>query len=103
MEYAFSFVTLGFGGMLLLYAALLRLTQDVRMIPRSWAAEMKDPKAYARTVSHIIAFLSLALLTAGWVGLYAGPTIGLLALVGCLALAIWLCIRLWKSSNNKNR
>ena len=103
MEYAFSFVTLGFGGALLLYAVILRLALDVRLIPRSWAAQIKDPKAYAKTMSHIIAFLALALLAGGWVGIYAGPTIGLLALAGCMALAIWLCVRLWRSSNNKNR
>ena len=61
MEYAFAFVTLGFGGALLLYAILLRLTLDVKMIPRSWGVKMKDPKNYARTIAHIIAFLALAL------------------------------------------
>ena len=96
MEYAFGFVTLGLGGALLLYALLLRLTLDVRMIPRYQAADRKNDRAYAKTLSHILAFLALALLTAGWVGLYAGPMIGLLMLAVCLALAIWLCIRLWK-------
>lgn len=103
MEYAFAFVTLGFGGALLLYAILLRLTLDVKMIPRSWGVKMKDPKNYARTVAHIIAFLALALLAGGWVGLYAGPLAGLAVTVAALILAIWLCVRLWRSSNNKNR
>ena len=103
MEYAFSFITIGFGGALLLYAILLRATLDVRMIPRSYAAEMKDPKAYAKTVSHIIAFLALALLAGGWVGIYAGPGIGAAVAAVCLALAIWLCVRLWRSNQNKNR
>ena len=103
MEYAVSFVTLGFGGALLLYAIVLRLTQDVRLIPRSYAAEMKDPKNYARIVAYIIAFLALALLTGGWVGMYAGTLAGLAATVVALGLAIWLCVRLWRSSQNKNR
>ncbi len=103
MEYAFYFVTFGFGGALLLYAILLRLTLDVRMIPKSWAAEMKDPKNYAKTVSHIITFLALAFLAGGWVGVYARPLFGFLTLVVCLVLAIWLSVRLWRSPNNKNR
>ena len=73
MEYAFYFVTLGLGVGLLLYAGLLRLTQDVRLIPRSYGVKLKDPKAYARTVAHILCFLALALLTGAWVGFYAGP------------------------------
>lgn len=103
MEYAFGFVTFGFGGALLLYAIVLRLTLNVRMIPKNYAAEMKDPKNYAKTVSHIVAFLALAFLTAGWVGIYARPLFGFLTLVVCLALAIWLSVRLWRSSQNKNR
>lgn len=103
MEYAFGFITFGFGGALLLYAILLRLTLNVRMIPKSEQVEMKDPKNYAKTVSHIIAFLALAFLTAGWVGVYARPLFGFLTLVVCLVLAVWLSVRLWRSSQNKNR
>ncbi len=103
MEYAFLFITLGFGGMLLLYPALLRLTLDVRLIPKNYAAEIKNPKAYAKTMSHILAFLALAFLTGGWVGSYAGPLMGFLTMAVALVLAIWLSVRLWKSSHNKNR
>lgn len=103
MEYAFSFITIGFGGAMLIYAILLRLTLNVRMIPKSYAAEMKDPKAYAKTIAHMIAFLALALLAGGWVGAYAGPLVGAIVSGVSLILAIWLCVRLWRSPNNKNR
>ena len=103
MKYALYFVSFGLGGALLLYAVLLRLTQNVRLIPRSDGVKLKDPKAYARTMSHILAFLALALLTGGWVGSYAGPVAGLLAMAAAMALAVWLCVRLWRSSQNKNR
>ena len=103
MEYAFYFLTFGFGGALLLYAILLRLTLNVRLLPRYDAAQMKDPKGYVKTVAHMVIFLALALLSGGWVGLYAGPLIGGIVAVVCLALAIWLCVRLWRSSQNKNR
>ena len=103
MKYALYFVGFGFGGALMLYALLLRLTLNVRLIPRNGAAKIRDPKNYAKTMSHILIFLALALISGGWVGLYAGPLFGTLALVACLALAIWLCVRLWRSGNNKNR
>ena len=103
MEYALYFICFGFGGALLFYAILLRLTQDVRMIPKNWAAEMKDPKNYAKTVAHILIFLALAFLTGGWVAIYAGPLFGGLTLAVCLVLAIWISVRLWRSPNNKNR
>jgi L-lactate permease len=103
MEYALYFITFGFGGALLLYAILLRLTLNVRLLPRYNAVQMKDPKAYVKTFSHIIAFLALALLAGGWVGTYAGPLIGLVVTAVCLALAIWLSVRLWRSNQNKNR
>ena len=103
MEYALYFVSFGFGGALMLYAILLRLTLDVKLIPRNYAAEIKDPKDYAKTVSRMIFFLALALLSGGWVGVYAGPLIGLIVMLGTLVLAIWLCVWLWRSSQNKNR
>ena len=96
MEYAFLFVTFGFGGALLLYAILLRLTKDHKLIPRSWSAEMKDPKEYAKTVAQILLFLALAFLSGGWAFVLAGPGIGAVVLVVCLVLAIWLSVRLWR-------
>ena len=103
MEHVFSYMTLAFGGMLMLYAGLLRLTLDVRMIPKHWAVEMKDPRNYAKMVAHIVIFLALAFLAGGWVGVYARPLFGFLTLAVCLVLAIWLSVRLWRSPNNKNR
>ena len=103
MEYAFYFVTICFGGALLLYATLLRATLDVRLIPKSYAAEMKDPKGYAKIIACMIAFLGLALLSGGFAGLFAGLLVGLIVTVVSLALAIWLCVRLWRSNQNKNR
>ena len=103
MEYALYFIGFGFGGALLLYAMLLRLTLNVRLLPRYDAGKVKNPKGYVRSVSHILAFLALALLTGGWVGSYAGPLMGFLTMAVALVLAIWLSVRLWKSSHNKNR
>ena len=101
MEQAFSYLTLAFGGMLLLYAGLLRLTKDVSMIPRNKSAKLRDPKGYAKTFSGLILFLALAFVSGGWVGLFAGPGIGAAVLAVCLILAIWLDVRLWKSRSKK--
>ena len=96
MEYALSFIAFGFGGALLLYAGILWLTKDVKLIRRWYTAEIKDPKLYAKTFALLIAFLALALLAGGWVGLYAGPGVGGIAALVFLALAIWLDVRLWR-------
>lgn len=101
MEEAFSYMTLAFGGALLLYACLLWLTGDVNMIPKNQAAAIQNPKRYARTFALLILFLALAFLSGAWVGLFAGPLVGALSLVICLILAIWLDVRLWKKENKK--
>ena len=101
MDYAFYFLTLGFGGMLLLYAIALRLTLDVKMIPKSYGVKIKNPREYARTVAVMLALLSLAFFSGGWVALYAGTAVGALVWIACLAAVIWLCVRLWKRDGNK--
>ena len=101
MEEAFTYLTIAFGVGLLLYAGLLLLTKDVNMIPRNQAAKIPDPKQYAKTFGMLIFFLAMAFLSGGWVGLFAGPGAGAVALAVCLILAIWLDVRLWKKENRK--
>ena len=101
MEQAFSYMTLAFGGMLLLYAGLLWLTKDVNMIPRNKTAAIQDPKRYAGTFALLIVFLALAFLAGGWAGLFVGAPAGAVILAVCLVLAICLDVRLWKKQDKK--
>ena len=66
----FSILMLAFSGMLLLYAGLLALTKDYKLIPRSCAVSPKDPGAYAAAFARMIALVAMAPLTAalfGWI------------------------------------
>ena len=76
MEQAFSYMTIAFGAALLLYAGLLWLTKDVNLIPKNRTAAIRDPKHYAQSFALLILFLALAFISGGWVGLFAGPGIG---------------------------
>lgn len=96
MEYVFSYMNFAFGGALLLYALVLRLTLDVKLIPRADSAEIRNPRKYAKKFANLIVLISLAFITGGWVALYAGPVVGAAALAAALAAAIWLCVRLWR-------
>ena len=55
----FSILMLCFSGALLLYAALLALTKDYRLIPRGYASAVKDKRAYAAKMAKIIALVAV--------------------------------------------
>ena len=94
MEYGFSILLFCFAGMLLLYAGLLALGKDPKMIPRHYAAQMKDPKAYTRQIAKVIALVATAPLHSGIVGLFLGPGVAAVVLVVGIILCIWLGTRL---------
>lgn len=90
MEYGFSVLMFCFAGMLLLYAGLLALAKDPKMIPRHESAEIKDPKAYTRQLAKVIALVATAPLHSGIWGLFLGPGIGIAVLLAGLIVCIWL-------------
>ena len=94
MEYAFSILMFIFAGALLLYAGLLALTRDIRMVSRSYAAQVKDPKRYALQFAKLLAIVAAAPVLAGVAGLYLrGFYLGIAAVgcfVGCIGLGIHL-------------
>lgn len=55
----FSILMLCFSGALLLYAGLLALTKDYRLVPRGYAAEVKDKRAYAANLAKVIALTAV--------------------------------------------
>ena len=90
MEYAMYFVCFAFGGALLLYAVLLALTRNIRLVPRTYSAKIPNPEAYCKKLASFVAMVALALLAAGSLGLAFTPTVGLLSLIPLLVLAFWL-------------
>ena len=93
MEYALYFVCFIFGGALLLYAVLLALTRNIRLVPRTYSAKIPDKEAYCKKIASFVAMVSLALLAAGSLGVTIRPAVGFLSLIPLLALAFWLGLR----------
>ena len=92
MEHAFSWLMFAFSGMILLFAGLLYLTGDPKLIVRSYAVKMKDPKRYARQLAKVLAIVALAPILGGLAGLFftgfrvGAATVG--SFIGCIGLAV---------------
>ena len=97
--YGFAILMFCLAGGLLLYAALLAKEKDPTLIPRNYAAKMKDRRAYARQFARVIALVAAAPALSGLIALLtdaALPT--LLALVGGLVVCLWLGARWMKKA-----
>ena len=90
-----SILMFAFSGGLLLYAALLYLSKDVNMIPRSYAAKIADKRRYATQFAKVIALVALAPAYGGIVGLFS-TLWGLIAMIAQMILAIFLGTKLMK-------
>ncbi len=94
MEYAYSVLMACFSGALLLYAGILALTGDTDLIPRSWAARIRDRKTYARMTAKVTALAAAAPALSALVGLIPGAIpAALIVLAAALAFFLWLGVR----------
>ena len=91
----FSILMFMFSGGLLLYAAILALSKDVKMIPRDYAAKITDKRRYATQFAKVIALVALAPAYGGIVGLFSTGW-GLFAMITQMILAIFLGTKLMK-------
>ena len=90
METGFPILLLCLAGLLLLYAGLIAATGDASLIFRSYAAKMKDRKAYARQFGKLLAVVAIAPAVSGEVGLLCGSA----AASGILLVPTFLlCLR----------
>lgn len=73
METAFSILMFTFSGALLLYAGLLALTKDYKLLPyrARIAVRPKDPKKYAAGVAKCVALTAPGPALSGLVGLWS--------------------------------
>lgn len=97
MENGFSILMFIFSGMLLLYAGLLALTKDYKLLPvrARVSVKPKNPKLYASRFARVIALVAVAPLLGGVVGLFSllGAAF---ALIGSAALFIFLGTKIMK-------
>ena len=90
-----------FSGALLLYAGLLALTRDCRMLPfrvRRAVKPRKDRKNYMLKLAKITALCAAAPALAGAAGFW-NIFAGLFVLIAGVAAAIWLGTRLFFKEN----
>lgn len=85
----YSILMFCFSGALLLYAAILGLSGDSGMIPKSYAAKGADRRAYARAFARMMAVVAMAPLSSGIVALF-NPTLGMVLLVPDFVACIWV-------------
>ena len=91
MEYAYSILMGIFAIALLLYAGLMALTKDYKMLPfRSRASvNPKDKKKYTVQLAKVIALVALSPLISSLVGLW-NITVALIVLFVAMIFFIWL-------------
>lgn len=102
MESGFAILMLCFSGALLLYAGILALTRDPKMISRHYASEMENPRAYAAKFAKIMALVALAPAASGITALVCGPDsiYPVRVLIGGVVLAITVGVYMMKKRND---
>ena len=91
MDHALSILLFIFSGALLLYAALMAITKNYKILPvRSQiSVEPKDPKAYTVQFSKVIALVAAAPALGGLIALI-NPIAGLLVMLAAFIATIWI-------------
>ena len=77
-----------FGVMLLIYAALLATSKDAKMIRKSYAAKMPDPKLYARQFAKVIGLVSASFFVSAAVGLFFNAVISFVVFIVLFVLVL---------------
>ena len=102
MEYVYSIMMFCMAGGLLLYAGLLALAKDPMLIPRHYAARMKDGEAYAVMIAKVVALVAVPFAISGTVGLIwtSDQTLvpAIIAFIASLVACIWLCRKIVRKS-----
>ena len=90
MESGYAILMFCFSGALFLYAVILALTRDPKMIRRHYAARMENPRAYAAIFAKIMALVALAPAASGIAALVCGSdsVYPVRVLIGGFVLAI---------------
>lgn len=98
MDYGYSVLMACFSAGILIYAGLMALTKDYKILPfRSrQSVKPKDPKSYMIKLSKAVALVSLAPLISALIGLFNIP-LAVAALIGFMILFIWIGTKIMKS------
>ena len=97
MEQGFSVFMFIFSGALLLYAALMAVTRDYRMLPyrAMVSVKPKDPEAYTVQLAKIVALVALAVAAGAAVALWK-PGVGAAVMLAGVVFVLWLGTKMIK-------
>ena len=84
----FSILMFIFSAAILLYAALLAMTQDFKLVPRSVSVKPTDPKAYARNFAKVMALVALGPANGAYYALF-NMRLGVFMLFYGFAVCMW--------------
>ena len=98
MEYGYSVLMAIFSAGLLLYAGLMAIFRDYRMIPMRARVSVKpkNEKKYMAQLAKVIALVALSPALSALAGLW-NPLAGLIVLILSAILFIWLGTKLMKN------
>lgn len=91
MEYGYSILMGIFAGLILIYAGLMALTKDYRMLPlrARVSVQPKDEKRYMKQLAKVVALVALAPALSALTGLW-NMIAALIVLVVSAVVFIWL-------------
>ncbi len=97
MEYGYSILMLIFAGAILLYAGLMALTKDYRLLPMraQVSVKPKKPKLYMARLAKAVALAALSPLLSALVGFWYMPA-AFVVFVVVLILALWGATRIMR-------
>ena len=98
MEHGFSILMGIFAGAILLYAGLMALTKDYRLVPyrARQSVKPKNEKRYMTQLAKAVALAALSPALSALAGLW-NMAAALIVLIGSMILFLWLGTKLMKS------
>ena len=97
MEYGYSVLMAIFAAAILLYAGILALTKDYKMLPyrATHSVKPKNPKEYAFQLSKAIALAALSPALSALTGLW-NMAAAVIVLIATMILFLWLGTKIMK-------
>ena len=91
MEYGYSILMGIFAGLILIYAGLMALTKDYKMLPfrARVSVQPKDEKRYMKQLAKVVAMVALAPALSALTGLW-NMIVALIVLIVSAVVFIWL-------------
>lgn len=100
MEYGYSILMGIFSGALLLYAALMALTKDYKMLPfrARTSVKPKNPQKYMTQLAKVVALVACAPALSALAGLW-NMVAALIVLIGGVIMFIWVGTKIVRNDN----